>query len=101
MKYVMLRTQFGNMEQLVPIIFPNQLGHDQVAQAILRVLPNGGTVVSAGDVSLDRANIDRYSSSISCNVAAHYDDDIVINTIDYMHGVGFARGAKPNVRKST
>jgi hypothetical protein len=86
MKYVMLQTQIGDMKQAVPIIFPKQLNHIDVADAIRKLEGmENAQVVSAGECNV-RGQCGGRSPTLSLDSRGKEDDEI-INTIDYMQGL--------------
>lgn len=94
MKYIIFRIkdEGGNYQQKVPIIFPNYMNHADVANAMLPVLTMGrpptykATVSSAGDVSIKTA-LPCTGRSITLRKSALPEDDRIIDTFDYMHGL--------------
>lgn len=88
MKYVMLAQQLSGqgLTQFVPIIFPKQLVHAEVAKAILPLL-NKATTVSAGEVNfLADGTVHCYGYSKTLGLGPRPDDALVISAIDYSWG---------------
>ncbi|WP_048795427.1 MULTISPECIES: hypothetical protein [Serratia] len=89
MKYIMLRTS-GNIPRDIPIIFPDQLVHDDVAQAIKGMSEDyrfaDAAIVSAG---FCRVAVACSGKSETCGVGSRDCDDDVINTYDYTLGLLF------------
>lgn len=87
MKYIMLSTEFTGVTKLVPIIFPDFLVHSMVADAI-KPLISGSVVVSAGDIQMGVYNCSGASETLG--VESKESDLGVIDTYDYLHGIGFS-----------
>jgi hypothetical protein len=90
MKYVMLRCRIGSITKMVPIIFPNELVHQDVAEAITHLIgmKHGwdAEVVGAGEVGgLDVSACSGGSETLS--VSSRKEDASVINGYDYWHGI--------------
>jgi hypothetical protein len=76
-----------NGRQLLPIIYPDVLVHDEVA-AVIRVLPNfkaGSKVVSAGSIDIDVISCSGESSTL--NLKSSPGDEELIDSFPYMHGL--------------
>ncbi|OCJ46351.1 hypothetical protein [Serratia sp. 14-2641] len=92
MKYIMLRVD-KPMAREIPIIFPDNLVHADVANAMRMLVAYPGmanaTVVSAGYCNLN-LSVECHGKSTTLNVSSREtDDNIVINTYDYTHGLLF------------
>ena len=97
MKYVMFEVRMGTLIKHVPVIFPNDLVHSMVAEALTtyRCKPFGdeevgdlvieGKVVGAGEVSVEVGKAHGFSSTLC--IGPQEGDDSTINTIDYLHGL--------------
>jgi hypothetical protein len=106
MKYVMFEVQMpGGMVRHVPVMFPDSLVHEDVADALAGIPGlNGNTVVSAGTCSFMPGSIDVGGESKTLELKSHPGDQITINMIDYQYGLqdgprkgsGECRGEKPN-----
>jgi hypothetical protein len=84
-KYVILSKVEGSLLRKVPIIFPNALVHADVAGAVLKTLPEGYSVFSAGEITLDVLACSGKSDTLK--VKSHIGDRQTIDMIDYMHGI--------------
>jgi hypothetical protein len=88
MKYVMLKV-YKPVERLVPVIFPDQLVHSVMADALQKVLEQHGwgisTVESAGEVTVEASATIGHSESLG--VKACESDKRVINSYGYLHGI--------------
>ena len=86
MKYVMLKRRISKgASQLVPILFPDNLTHKTVAEAVRRMPElREATIHSAGFAGVD---VVCHGASETLNIRAHKDDDGVINSMDYLHGI--------------
>lgn len=85
MKYIALRVELDGMSQEVPVVFPKQFVHADIAAAMNSVpgLENA-TVVSAGECRVN-ARCSGHSSTL--NVSSRGDtDSTLINVNDYCHG---------------
>ncbi len=86
MKYVIIRADMGdNMERELPILFPNDLSHDQVARAILATCPEArdGRVVSAGLVNSFDVAVTPSGHSATLKLAPRDEDVRIIAMCDY------------------
>jgi hypothetical protein len=90
MKYIMLEIPDRLAPRKVPILFPDMLVHEFVAQCIKKHpgLENA-RVVSAGDFSSMEINGNGTfgGESETCGVQSHPDDGRIVQTYDYFHGV--------------
>lgn len=87
MKYIMFERELTEgVVQLVPIIFPDFLVHDEVS-AIIRRDPQmiNAKPVSAGDITLDGVVCSGASETLQ--VAAQKHDGHTITSYDYLHGI--------------
>ncbi|WP_260524279.1 hypothetical protein [Serratia sp. PL7] len=92
MKYIMLRVN-KPMAREIPIIFPDNLVHADVVNAMRMLVAYPGiedaTVVSAGYCNLN-LSAECYGKSETLGISSRESDDsIVINTYDYTHGLLF------------
>jgi hypothetical protein len=90
MKYIMFSITIGSIQFKVPIIFPNNLVHSEIAQAMLPVFQRhfgecSPVVISAGDY--DPIDSVCYGKSETLKVSASPDDGKIILTYAYTHGV--------------
>lgn len=51
MKYIMFKREENDLSKLIPIIFPNDLVHADVAKALQESVLKGHSIVSAGSIS--------------------------------------------------
>ncbi len=94
MKYVMFETtpQNDGEPRFIPVIFPKELVHAEVAAAIGHVLKRQGVgpfcVRSAGEVtlSLDDGAVRCGGESETLKAKSHADDADIIQMHDYCHG---------------
>lgn len=83
MKYIMF--QAGDLKYKLPVIFPDTLVHEDVAEALLPLLPGGAKVISAGECTVMGQCSGR---SETLKVASRGDkDSAVVNTFNYTHGL--------------
>ncbi|WP_431222233.1 hypothetical protein ACQ86O_17925 [Serratia sp. L9] len=92
MKYIMLRVD-KPMAREIPIIFPDNLVHADVVNAMRTLVAYPGmanaTVVSAGYCNLN-LSAECHGESTTLNVSSREsEDNLVINTYDYTHGLLF------------
>lgn len=94
MKYIMFEVVSGSskppFKRKIPVIFPSNLCHDDVASAFRTCLKKNGSTkvrpVSAGD--FDVATGKCFGKSTSLKLAANSDEDSrIIATYDCTHGV--------------
>jgi hypothetical protein len=52
MKYIMFKRQFGSLTKYVPVIFPKEEIHSNIAEALLAGPLKGAVVHSAGEIDL-------------------------------------------------
>ena len=69
MKYVMFRLDGG---ELLPLMFPEFMQHDQMAQSV------PATVVSAGHISLEAGKMVAHRASSSLDVLSREEDSGII-----------------------
>lgn len=93
MKYIVLKQIGKHFSREVPIIFPNELVHSVVAEAIMDALEKEGhktgfDVVSAGEFSSMDIQADCNGKSTTLNVKSRGDvDSRMITMYDYLHGI--------------
>ena len=85
MKYIMFEVKVGNLTQKVPIIFPNNLVHADVAKRMKHCLirdhnMDGVEVVAAGDAHVEARCSGR---SETLKLESQLEDSFTINFIDY------------------
>ena len=91
MKYIMLEVvpyEGAPLEQHVPIIFPDQLTHSCMFEAVMRSKDfrrNHVSVVSAGFINLDDCTV--YGRSETLGVASREQDTETIRNYEYYHGI--------------
>lgn len=90
MKYVMLQVQMNQMCNLLPVIFPAQLVHVDVATGMRAVCgmhwPRAEvSFVSAGTIILDNVEVGGHSTTMG--LRSHPDDASIIYSIDVMRGL--------------
>lgn len=94
MKYVMIEVSLGGeVAKLVPIIFPDFMTHVDIAKAGTEILANihrlnDVRVVSAGDIDLSL--VECSGSSETLKTESNEEDAKVINSYDYVHGIGWS-----------
>lgn len=81
MKYVMFQVE----DQKIPIIFPEQLVHAEVAAVVKAVLSNGAKVVSAGLITA-MAVVATDGDSETLGLKSDPADANIINAYPYEHG---------------
>lgn len=81
MKYIMLKQTRGKVNYYYPIIFPNSLAHDDVADAMKKVI-KGTEVHSAGEVSCFDAG-EAHGQSSTLKKFADDNDTYRIRYADY------------------
>lgn len=93
MKYVMLqRTLSTSMDDdnvtMYPIIFPKELVHKDIAEAIAKIISNFWSenevqIISAGEINLTAGFVHGFSDTLKLN--SDPADDIVISMVDYFN----------------
>lgn len=90
MKYVMLkRTNPKGGSQLLPVIFPNELAHADVAEALCERMETKKfdlEVVSAGDFCMLTKQATGKSTTLKLKADRERDSQIIANH-DYAHGL--------------
>lgn len=94
MKYIVIRRRFNTVTQDLPIIFPDDLLHADVAAAIkslvdtLPVPPNATTegVTSAGFIKFDTTPV-TFGMSAGLGIAAKADDGALVMNHDFTNGI--------------
>lgn len=90
MKYIVIRQTTGTITREFPIMFPNELSHVEVANALLKGCPElkEGNVVGAGEMScMDvEPNCSGRSSTLNINSREELDDQ-AFSMRDYTMGV--------------
>lgn len=103
MKYVMIQRTLGGVDDdnvtMYPIIFPKELVHKDVAEAIIKSIKEAWSkyevqVVSAGEVSIVSGFVGGFSDTLS--LESDPADDSVISTIDYFN---VHRYRTPNIKR--
>jgi hypothetical protein len=90
MKYIIFKTTLGGQDQLLPIIFPNQLVHALVAEAMIPCLIKHGyptEPVSAGTVTIFGTEVTCGGKSETLKLKALPGDAAVIHNHDYCFGL--------------
>jgi len=89
MKYIMIEVE-KPVRRRIPIIFPNDMVHAIVAEAILSKAKTmnwqNAKVVSAGDCSVMDVECSGHSSTLKLS-SDSFKDERIINNIDYLHGI--------------
>lgn len=104
MKYVMFEmVAAGKIIQRYPVIFPDNLVHDDIARAMKPLIEENipctsVRVVGAGECYIS-AKVDESSFSYTLGgICPHPEDEQIINSIDYFHGM-VSEKAKVKKRK--
>lgn len=85
MKYIMFKQEQGEMTKLIPVIFPNDLVHKDVADALQQSVLANSEIHSAGFIS--PLNLKPEGKSETLNITADPDtDELVIKMNDYGAG---------------
>ncbi len=90
MKYIVFERPLGDdgMTQKIPIIFPNNLTHSLVAEAMLTSEElKDAKPVSAGDLSSLGFEDVCSGESQTLKLKSHPDDTMLIRMMDYRHGL--------------
>jgi len=91
MKYVMAEVKRGSLVKKVPLVFPNELVHREMATVFKQALHRHGwddvRFVSAGELVMFGAGVECSGSSETMGLTAQDGDARVIEMYDYMHGV--------------
>jgi hypothetical protein len=84
MKYIMIEWK----ERQIPILFVKPIPHIDMFEAIMKQLPemHDAKIYSAGSLILDVETVFGHSSTLG--VKHNSADKHIINTINYLHGVG-------------
>ena len=88
MKYIMFLTEHP-VPRVIPIIFPNNLVHSLVAEALAEVLEkhsiNDAKLFSAGEINIIECQCSGKSSTL--DLGSHPGDTQAISSYDYAHGI--------------
>lgn len=97
-KYIMFAVPFGTGERLVPVLFPEELTHSLVADA-LKAMPDlhGGAPETAGTVLLHVEVT--YGHSESLGLPSTPLDAMIMNSYNYTHGLVPPDEDKPKGRR--
>lgn len=85
MKYIMFKGQIGDMTKLIPVIFPNDLVHKDVADALQQGALKNTTIHSAGFINPLNLKPEGGSETLNINSDPEV-DEIVIKMNDYGGG---------------
>lgn len=89
MKYIVLRTQGEDPEWEIPVIFPKELVHQHVAEAVATILRTHHQIdaqpVAAGECAVRLPRVGGNSESLK--LASRPQDKILVETHDYLHGL--------------
>lgn len=91
-KYVMLEVELGEVSQMVPIIFPDFMIHEDIAKCIQDVLKQNhqmdSKAVSAGDINYIGSDYMMcFGESETLKLSADPKDARIIITYEYLHGI--------------
>lgn len=90
MKYIVLAVRSNNLVREMPIVFPNALSHCDVAEALSMCCPElkDAKIVSAGELSsMSFEGGCHGNSSTTGAKSREEEDDRLLMTHDYMHGI--------------
>ncbi len=92
MKYIVMQRKVGGTVRHVPVIFPNELVHRHVAEALLKLPGNPyqflNKVASAGDVTVELGSVACSGGSTTLNIKSRgVVDERLIDTVEYGGGV--------------
>lgn len=99
-KYIMFKTTprgATDVEQMIPIIFPGDLVHADVAAAMQRVfheMRRHAEPVSAGMLRVNAMYVNGESETLHLKSRGEF-DEIIMNTHPHMHGLGFDYDPEP------
>lgn len=71
----------NELNHIIPVIFPNTLSHDSTAEAILKTLPDGYKVNSAGFINMNSCEC--YGESTTLGIKSMEGDTVKILMNDY------------------
>lgn len=80
----MFEKEINGLKRKIPIIFPNELVHLEVAKALSKHVETS-KIVGAGDISIGVLTIGGESTTIK--IKSKKGDDIIINNYDYSNGL--------------
>ncbi len=85
MKYIMFKQQMDDIDKLIPIIFPNDLVHEDVAKALQQSVLEDCSIASAGFIN--PLNLKAEGGSETLNIESNPEiDSHVIKMNDYGAG---------------
>lgn len=84
MKYIMYEKKVGDLIRKIPIIFPNELVHIEVARALSNLIGTS-RIVGAGDcyIKVDSC----FGNSTTIGIKSKPEDKEIINDFEYFHGI--------------
>lgn len=86
MKYIMFKREQDDLTKLIPIIFPNDLVHADVAKALQETVLKNHAIVSAGSISPLNLQAEGHSETLGVKSNSIVDSH-VIKMNDY--GAGY------------
>lgn len=85
MKYIMFKRKIGDLEQLLPFIFPSELVHKEIATVLKNLTElSEARVVNSGEISV--YSVQCYGRSQTLDAKAGENDNDIIEGHDYFHG---------------
>lgn len=86
MKYVVIQAMVGSLVREIPVIFPNDLSHVDVAKAIILGCKEVqcGVPISAGFINSFELDASTHGHSITLNLDARQEDQELIRMCDYV-----------------
>lgn len=84
MKYIMYEKEINELKRKIPIIFPSELVHIQVAKA-LKDLVGTSIIVGAGDFNL--LTLECTGKSTTLGIGSKEGDSSIIKNYEYSHGL--------------
>lgn len=86
MKYIMFKQDQGELSKLIPVIFPNDLVHEDVAKALQQTVLKDHSIFSAGSISPLNLIAEGHSETLGIASSPEV-DSYVIKMNDY--GAGY------------
>ena len=88
MKYIIFTKLIGDLPQEIPILFPNELVHLEVAKALVKVVGTS-KIVAAGEFNSMQINSEGFhGKSVSIGIKSRGPrDGVMISLVDYLKGI--------------
>lgn len=94
MKYVMFEVTHGSFTRYLPVIFPDDLVHSDIAENVSNAIAQSFeitkleiNVANAGFINSMDCDVSVYGRSETLNLDSNPEDSLIIKLHDYTHGI--------------